>query len=191
MVFTAFDIVASIHNFIGSTDGINPFWKLALVFKCLTDTIMLDDFKTELKRLGIKRMRDDELRRQSFAMVADTLESKDDDGHTEFSEAIRVSPARLQSQQRLNDGASPGQMVSLGAESVAHSPRASNNYVGKAGKKISRLPGLKDLSLKSGRKKTKVDDEEKQEDDDSSTSAAPDRLSQMRKSLGVIDYHPR
>ena len=40
------------------------------MFKCLTDTIMLDDFKTELKRLGIKRMRQDEMRRQSFALVA-------------------------------------------------------------------------------------------------------------------------
>ncbi|ROW04547.1 hypothetical protein VMCG_04965 [Cytospora schulzeri] len=31
--------------------GVNPFWKLALVFKCLTDTIILDDFKTVLDRL--------------------------------------------------------------------------------------------------------------------------------------------
>lgn len=31
--------------------GVNPFWKLALVFKCLTDTVILDDFKTALDRL--------------------------------------------------------------------------------------------------------------------------------------------
>lgn len=31
--------------------GVNPFWKLALVFKCLTDIIILDDFKTALDRL--------------------------------------------------------------------------------------------------------------------------------------------
>ena len=31
---------------------INPYWKLALIFKCLTDNIMLDDFKTELNRIG-------------------------------------------------------------------------------------------------------------------------------------------
>jgi hypothetical protein len=42
LTFTGLDIVASIHNFIGSTDGINPWWKLSLVFKCLTDSIMLD-----------------------------------------------------------------------------------------------------------------------------------------------------
>lgn len=32
-------------------EGINPFWKLAFVFKCLTDTIILDDFKTALDKL--------------------------------------------------------------------------------------------------------------------------------------------
>lgn len=31
--------------------GVNPFWKLALVFKCLTDTLVLDDFKTALDKL--------------------------------------------------------------------------------------------------------------------------------------------
>lgn len=35
----------------GLPDGINPFWELAFVFKCLTDTIVLDDFKTALDRL--------------------------------------------------------------------------------------------------------------------------------------------
>ena len=37
---------------ISVSDSINPYWKLALVFKCLTDNIMLDDFSTELKRIG-------------------------------------------------------------------------------------------------------------------------------------------
>ncbi|PSN67875.1 hypothetical protein BS50DRAFT_491623 [Corynespora cassiicola Philippines] len=31
--------------------GINPFWKLAFVFKCLTDSVVLDDFKVALDRL--------------------------------------------------------------------------------------------------------------------------------------------
>ena len=31
--------------------GINPFWKLSFVFKCLTDAVVLDDFKTALDRL--------------------------------------------------------------------------------------------------------------------------------------------
>lgn len=36
--------------------GINPFWKFAFVFKCLTDTIFLDDFKTVLDRLWEHKM---------------------------------------------------------------------------------------------------------------------------------------
>ncbi|OQD66321.1 hypothetical protein PENDEC_c048G07040 [Penicillium decumbens] len=31
--------------------GIEPFWKLSFVFKCLCDTVILDDFKTALDRL--------------------------------------------------------------------------------------------------------------------------------------------
>ncbi|KAF5980820.1 hypothetical protein FBULB1_5013 [Fusarium bulbicola] len=30
---------------------INPFWKFAFIFKCFTDTIVLDDFKTALDKL--------------------------------------------------------------------------------------------------------------------------------------------
>lgn len=36
--------------------GINPFWKFAFVFKCLTDTIFLDDFKTVLDKLWERKM---------------------------------------------------------------------------------------------------------------------------------------
>lgn len=79
LIFTCLDIVVSIHNFIGETDGINPFWKLSLVFKCLTDAILLDDFKTELKRLGIKRMKRDEKRRESFALTIDDDFAQDSD----------------------------------------------------------------------------------------------------------------
>lgn len=70
-IFTALDVAASIHSFIGGTDGINPFWKISLVFKCLTDAILLDDFKTELKRLGLKRVKRDEKRRESVALTLD------------------------------------------------------------------------------------------------------------------------
>lgn len=36
---------------VGLPDSINPFWKFAFIFKCFTDTIILDDFKTALDRL--------------------------------------------------------------------------------------------------------------------------------------------
>ncbi|KAJ6095678.1 hypothetical protein N7486_006424 [Penicillium sp. IBT 16267x] len=31
--------------------GIQPFWKLSFIFKCLCDTVILDDFKTALDRM--------------------------------------------------------------------------------------------------------------------------------------------
>ncbi|KAK5326663.1 hypothetical protein LTR93_003526 [Exophiala xenobiotica] len=190
MIFTAFDIVASIHNFIGSTDGINPFWKLSLVFKCLTDTIMLDDFKTELKRLGIKRMRQDEMRRQSFALVADNLDSKTDDGHMEFTDALNTSPTQFQTMQTFDDSPSRGSTGRLRQDSVGEPRKQSKEYLGKAGKKISRLPGLKEFSFKPAKGRSRIDDEEKPNENEH-PPPAPERLSQMRQSLGVLDYHAR
>lgn len=57
--FIIVDILSVTHVIDGSgaPDGINPFWKLSFVFKCLTDTIILDDFKTALDRLKQYRMR--------------------------------------------------------------------------------------------------------------------------------------
>ncbi|KAI1340777.1 hypothetical protein F5Y15DRAFT_406666 [Xylariaceae sp. FL0016] len=52
VAFVVLDIASATNAFVGALPvGINPFWKLALVFKCLTDTIILDDFKTALDRL--------------------------------------------------------------------------------------------------------------------------------------------
>jgi hypothetical protein len=52
MCFIIVDILSVTAVFSSSLpDGINPFWKLAFVFKLLTDTIILDDFKTALDKL--------------------------------------------------------------------------------------------------------------------------------------------
>ncbi|GAM86362.1 hypothetical protein ANO11243_043760 [Dothideomycetidae sp. 11243] len=57
IVFIICDILSVTHVInTGSPDGVNPFWKLAFVFKCLTDTIILDDFKTALDKLKEKNM---------------------------------------------------------------------------------------------------------------------------------------
>lgn len=52
IVFIILDI-CSVTSALKSAlpDGLNPFWKLAFVFKCLTDSVILDDFKTALDRL--------------------------------------------------------------------------------------------------------------------------------------------
>ncbi|KAF2268925.1 hypothetical protein CC78DRAFT_540371 [Lojkania enalia] len=52
IIFIVLDICSVTNVFKSSLPvGINPFWKLAFVFKCLTDSIVLDDFKTALDRL--------------------------------------------------------------------------------------------------------------------------------------------
>lgn len=57
--FLIVDILSVTHviDGKGTPDGINPFWKLSFVFKCLTDTVILDDFKTALDRLKAYRLR--------------------------------------------------------------------------------------------------------------------------------------
>jgi len=53
IAFIICDILSVTHVISGPglPDGINPFWKLSFAFKCLTDTVILDDFKTALDRL--------------------------------------------------------------------------------------------------------------------------------------------
>ncbi|KAF2016470.1 hypothetical protein BU24DRAFT_433450 [Aaosphaeria arxii CBS 175.79] len=52
IIFLVLDICSVTGAFQTSLPvGINPFWKLAFVFKCLTDMVVLDDFKTALDRL--------------------------------------------------------------------------------------------------------------------------------------------
>lgn len=53
--------------------GINPFWKLSFVFKCLTDCVVLDDFKTALDRLRAFKIS----RLGSFAIDHNDLRSKE------------------------------------------------------------------------------------------------------------------
>jgi hypothetical protein len=52
IIFTIVDILSVTDAFQSILpDGLNPFWKLSFVFKLLTDTIILDDFKTALDKL--------------------------------------------------------------------------------------------------------------------------------------------
>lgn len=59
VAFILVDILSVTHVVKGPglPDGINPFWKIAFVFKCFTDTIILDDFKTALDRLKQYKMK--------------------------------------------------------------------------------------------------------------------------------------
>ncbi|KAF2179083.1 hypothetical protein K469DRAFT_597677 [Zopfia rhizophila CBS 207.26] len=52
IIFIVLDICSVTSAFKSTLPvGINPFWKLSFVFKCLTDSVVLDDFKTALDRL--------------------------------------------------------------------------------------------------------------------------------------------
>ena len=58
LVFIVLDIISVTGRLTYSlAEGLNPFWKLAFVFKCLCDSIILDDFKTALDRLMRHKMK--------------------------------------------------------------------------------------------------------------------------------------
>lgn len=181
MIFTTMDIVSSIDTgLIGSTDGINPFWKLSLVFKCLTDAILLDDFKTELKRLGLKRIQRDEKRRQSHALFLDddyTIDSDDEsrgnhsfgNGHAHgFMNGHIHNP--FQTQKPPEDGLERAEEVEFGQalqlstseiDTNRSSSRKSSNgrvQVARGGVKASKLPSLfSAINLKKRKSKPKED----------------------------------
>ncbi|KAF2818487.1 hypothetical protein CC86DRAFT_156227 [Ophiobolus disseminans] len=57
IVFVLLDILTVTKAIVlAGPTGINPFWKLAFVFKCLTDAVVLDDFKMALDRLRAFRI---------------------------------------------------------------------------------------------------------------------------------------
>jgi len=52
IIFLIIDICSVTEGFKSVLPvGINPFWKLSFVFKLLTDSVILDDFKTALDKL--------------------------------------------------------------------------------------------------------------------------------------------
>ncbi|KAK0661949.1 hypothetical protein DIS24_g2239 [Lasiodiplodia hormozganensis] len=109
ILFIIVDILAvtRVFNAHALPDGINPFWKLAFVFKCLTDTIVLDDFKTALDRLSKARKR--QLSNGPDALEDGNVEGVDgwahgwkgvgSDGSPKEGKARRMSPAT----QRVED----------------------------------------------------------------------------------------
>ncbi|KAJ5221166.1 uncharacterized protein N7469_010053 [Penicillium citrinum] len=53
IIFIIVDTCSVLNAFKSSElpTGVEPFWKLSFIFKCLCDTVILDDFKTALDRL--------------------------------------------------------------------------------------------------------------------------------------------
>jgi hypothetical protein len=79
VVFMIIETCNVLHVFNTSDlpTGIQPFWKLSFVFKCLCDTVILDDFKTALDQIRSHRFHapilaaDDSLCQQRFSQHAD------------------------------------------------------------------------------------------------------------------------
>jgi hypothetical protein len=72
IVFTLLDILV-VTDVLEKVlpDGTDPFWQLSTVFKLLTDTMILDDFKSALDRLHAFKFRADEPGRQVTAAYED------------------------------------------------------------------------------------------------------------------------
>ncbi|KAJ5550560.1 hypothetical protein N7535_001497 [Penicillium sp. DV-2018c] len=58
IIFMIVDICSVVNAFSSKLPtGVQPFWKLSFIFKCLCDTVILDDFKTALDSLRMHWMR--------------------------------------------------------------------------------------------------------------------------------------
>ncbi|KAF1845122.1 uncharacterized protein K460DRAFT_385730 [Cucurbitaria berberidis CBS 394.84] len=55
IAFLLVDVVVSAAK-LSANSGINPYWRFALVFKCASDTIFLDDFKSVLDDIVARKL---------------------------------------------------------------------------------------------------------------------------------------
>ncbi|KAL3479678.1 hypothetical protein BJX99DRAFT_67243 [Aspergillus californicus] len=61
--------VLGAFNVAGLPRGIQPFWKLSFILKCLCDTVILDDFKTALDHIRAYRFQTTRLRDEAASFV--------------------------------------------------------------------------------------------------------------------------
>ena len=94
IVFTITDI-CSVTDALKSVlpDGLNPFWKLAFVFKLLTDSVILDDFKTALDKLSAINLNKAEERSGVWS------NSRNMSSHRETVPPATVKPTRMGSSE--------------------------------------------------------------------------------------------
>jgi len=127
LIFTIIDICAVINRLSASVPiGINPFWKLAFVFKLLTDSVILDDFKTALDRLSAHNISRIEV---EWARGWDTAKPIVD--HTENSRAFHGSnPSRARVSTGVGD---EGDLIQHGPGiSVTREVEVSHHSAGEA-----------------------------------------------------------
>lgn len=156
--FTIVDILSTIVRPLSLTAGcvnpsyqvtmltilrINPYWKLALVFKCLTDNILLDDFKSVLQRLGAMKIDGTE----ATMGEASSLHTHAKFGSTDHQEDPfhGNGPTALSHDSRASDQIGLADALNDGPEVAAtksKSKNSSSSGIGRYGVKIQKLPSL-------------------------------------------------
>lgn len=81
--FAMGDVIVTAAN-LTIAKGLNPYWRLSLVFKCAADTIFLDDFKTVLDRILEKRF-------QKFSQARVSSARKESKGFIHVSKVSHAS----------------------------------------------------------------------------------------------------
>lgn len=77
IAFILADVIVTLKS-LSKDSGINPYWRLALVFKCAADCFFLDDFKTVL----------DQISHQSLSRVAQGGDRGGSNGRTNHSTSV-------------------------------------------------------------------------------------------------------
>jgi hypothetical protein len=154
--FTIVDIISSIVPGLSVTDGINPYWKLALVFKCLTDNIMLDDFRSVLQRLGAVKLdgTNNAMQSNSLNMTAnEKLTIGGDEDETRHIEAHSQRPGLAPRHMRMSLSGrilDEGEILD-GDGSTRRRQSLANSGIGRLGVKMSKLPSLSFIKSKAER----------------------------------------
>ncbi|KAE9988422.1 hypothetical protein EG328_011182 [Venturia inaequalis] len=171
--FTIMDILSSLIKGMSTTDGINPHWKLALVFKCLTDNIMLDDFKSVLQRLGaVKLDGTNAMQTNSLNMTPNEKaalggdEEDDDDEMNHHDHRLHIENVdskdahRWMAHPREERTSLSGRVLDEGEDLDSHGrsrrkQSIASSTVGKMGVKLPHLPSLHFLKSRAEREARK------------------------------------
>ncbi|KAL9106967.1 MAG: hypothetical protein Q9227_008090 [Pyrenula ochraceoflavens] len=167
IIFIALDVTSSVVPSFNGRDvvGINPYWKIQLVFKCFADTVILDDFRTALERLRKYVFNDDVTIQTNSGTIGEAGGFGEDSGgvvpNSGDENSIEARKRRVQRRGgSIFDG--PGFRTRSPANTYedpsGQRSRASaaREAIGRVGMKISRLPMLggadKTATITSGEK---------------------------------------
>lgn len=152
-------------------NSINPYWKLALVFKCLTDNIMLDDFKSVLQRLGaVKLDGTNAMQTNSLNMTPnekaalggdeDELNPQHHRLHIENVNSNGSTGTKWMAPRREERMSLSGRVLDEGEDLDSHGrsrrkQSLASSAVGKMGVKLPKLPGLGIMKTRAEREAKK------------------------------------